>query len=158
MTDQRADPQSEAKLIEISNTLAELLQHHIGPWIVRAIEQRATEAAVVTDELLAEAERAGAAATTDIGGRIGDLLATDIDQQTSTPLALLRLAISYATAVLAEHEVPAPERPAFETDAFPDDTYGLSPANFADVHEDLRVPGLEWGAAKAYVHLKRRAS
>lgn len=158
MTDQRADPESEAKLVEISQTLADLLNDALGPWIVRAVEQRATEAGALTDQVLADAEQAAADASTDIGTRIRELLATDIDQQTSTPLALLREAISYPTEVLTNHNVPAPERPAFETDAFPDDHYGLSPANFADIDPELKIPGLEWGAAKAYVHLKRRAS
>ncbi len=158
MTDQRADPESEAKLVEISLTLATLLEEHIGPWVARSIEQRAAEGGQVSPALLADAERAATEATAVVGGRIRELLTTDIDHQMSTPLALVRSAISYPTAVLAEHGVTAPDRPVFETDAFPDDIYALSPANFADIHPDLRVPGLEWGAAKAFVHLKRRAS
>jgi len=32
----------------------------------------------------------------------------------------------------------------------------LAPAAFEDVAPELRDPGIEWGAAKAFVHLRRR--
>jgi hypothetical protein len=40
---------------------------------------------------------------------------------------------------------------------FPDDLYDLTPASFADIDPALHEPGLVWGAAKAHVHLRRRA-
>jgi hypothetical protein len=47
-------------------------------------------------------------------------------------------------------------RDEFSERNFPDDTYDLTPASFADVDPSLHEPGLEWGAAKAHVHLARR--
>ena len=39
---------------------------------------------------------------------------------------------------------------------FPDDLYDLTPGSFRDLDPALHEPGLEWGAAKAHVHLARR--
>ncbi len=152
----RADEADEARLVDISQRLSLLLQQHIGPWVERSVLARAEQSHAVTDELRAAAQRASAQASMEVGATIRDLLATDIDEQRSTPLSVLRAAIGFPTAVLLEHEVPAPDRPAFEADAFPEDVFGLTPANFADIHPDLHAPGLEWGAAKAFVHLRRR--
>jgi hypothetical protein len=51
---------------------------------------------------------------------------------------------------------PVPRDP-FAVRAFPEDLYGLVPATFEDIAPELKDPGLEWGAAKAFVHLRRRA-
>jgi hypothetical protein len=52
--------------------------------------------------------------------------------------------------------VPPAERDEFAERAFPEDVHGLAPAAFEDISPDLRGPGIEWGAAKAFVHLRRR--
>jgi hypothetical protein len=79
-----------------------------------------------------------------------------VDQQATGPLALLREAVRYPTAVLADAGVPPVVRDEFAVRAFPDDAYGLAPAAFADVDPSLHEPGLVWGAAKAHVVLARR--
>jgi hypothetical protein len=89
--------------------------------------------------------------------RLRALLATDIDEQTSTPLALLREAVGPATAVLRDFGAAPVPRDPFAVRAFPEDVYGLAPATFEDIAPELKDPGLEWGAAKAFVHLRRRA-
>ncbi len=60
------------------------------------------------------------------------------------------------TASAAAGVVPV-QRDAEAVRLFPDDAYDLSPGSFAELNPDLRVPGLEWGAAKAYVHRRRHA-
>jgi hypothetical protein len=50
------------------------------------------------------------------------------------------------------------EREAFAEASFPDDTYDLTPATFADVDPALVEPAIQWGAAKAFVHKRRHGS
>jgi hypothetical protein len=49
------------------------------------------------------------------------------------------------------------ERDDAEARLHPDDVYGLVPAAFADLGPEVHDAGLVWGAAKAHVHLRRRA-
>ncbi len=83
------------------------------------------------------------------------LLEADIDDQRTTPLALLRTAVRYPTEVLWAAGVPAGARDRFVEEAFPDDIYGLSPASFAEVDPGLADVGISWGAAKAFEHKRR---
>ena len=92
----------------------------------------------------------------EVGAAVRALLALDIDEQRSTPLSLLREAVRYPTEVLRRAGVePVGERDDVRVRLFPDDVYDLSPAAFADVDPRLTEPGLVWGAAKAYEHLRR---
>ena len=106
--------------------------------------------------MMAEAEAAGERCRVVVGGRVRALLDLDIDAQPTTPLTLIRGAVSHAAEVLSAHGVPEPRRDDFAVTTFPDDVYDLAPATFDDVSPDLHDPGLRWGAAKAHVHLKRR--
>jgi hypothetical protein len=90
------------------------------------------------------------------GPRVRTLLETDIDEQRTNPLAVLRSLVGHPTAVLREAGAQPVARDDFKQRAFPDDVYDLSPASFAEVDPLLHEPGLAWGAAKAYVHLSRR--
>ena len=103
------------------------------------------------------AHQAGLGAAADVGQRVRSLLSADIDSQTTTPLALLRTAVRYPTAVLADAGVPPVERDAMDAAMFAEDVYGLSPATFADIDPSLADLGLAWGAAKAWVHRRRHA-
>ena len=87
------------------------------------------------------------------------LLAADIDEQRTTPLAVVRdIAVPMLTASLASMG-RAPlgdgERDPFAVDRFPDDVYGLTPSSWADIDDSLTEPGIAWGAAKAFVHRQR---
>ena len=140
----------EAKLAEYSSALAAQLRADLPGWVERGVSSR-------TDIDLSEpARRAGAAAAAEVGDQIGALLDTDIDQQRSTPLALLRGAVKYPTAVLSGAGVPETVRDDFSRSRFPDDVYDLCPTSFADLSEAAAEAGICWGAAKAHVHLSRR--
>lgn len=134
----------------------------VGPavqrWVTRVVASRyeAWSGAPPGAELRAAAELAAAAARTEVEPAVTALLRSDVDRQTSNPLALVRAAVRYPTAVLAGAGVPEVERDAFAERAFPEDRYDLSPASFADVDPELRELGLVWGAAKAHVILARR--
>jgi hypothetical protein len=84
------------------------------------------------------------------------LLASDIDDQRTGPLAVVRGAVRFPTAVLEQAGVPPVERDPFAVRQFPEDLYDLAPATFGDLDPTLHEPGLTWGAAKAHVHLARR--
>ena len=85
-----------------------------------------------------------------------ELLSTDVDQQQTNPLSVLRSAVRHPTAVLHAAGLPRVHRDEFAERAFPADIYGLSPATWADVDPSLQEPGLIWGAWKAKTVLDRR--
>lgn len=143
-------------LAEYAGALADAIEVALPAWVVRSVEQAAQAAGLpADDELRAAAVAAGERCRAEVAPQVRALLMSDLDTQRSTPLALLRAATSYATAVLAAAGVPEVPRDEFDVRAFPADVYALSPASFADVDESLREPGLVWGAAKAHVHLAR---
>jgi hypothetical protein len=141
----------EARLRDYAVRLADAIEAALPGWVVRSVERF-----VASAESLAAAGAAGEEARAVVGPAVRRLLLTDIDAQTETPLGLLRAAVRYPTGVLRASGVAPVTRDPFAERAFPDDVYDLSPASFADVDPSLHEPGLEWGAAKAHVHLTRR--
>jgi hypothetical protein len=141
----------EARLREYARRLADAIDEVLPSWVVRSVERFTSDAARLED-----ARVAGEEARADVGASTRALLELDIDAQTETPLGLLRQAVRYPTAILRAAGVPPVSRDAFAARAFPEDIYGLGPATFADVDPSLHEPGIEWGAAKAHVHLTRR--
>lgn len=95
------------------------------------------------------------AASADLLARLGELLATDVDRQRTTPLSLFREAVTAATTFLREHDVPAPGPDPGAAGAV-DDVYRLGPATWSDIDPTLHEPGLRWGAWKAMTVLARR--
>lgn len=87
---------------------------------------------------------------------LGELLATDVDEQRTTPLTLFRDAVSGPTALLDELGVTPPPSDAFGGERFPDDRFGLGPAAWSDIDDQLHQPGIVWGAWKAMTVLSRR--
>lgn len=146
-----------ALLAGFAEVLADAVDAALAPWVVRSV-------AAVADawrpglaaQLVPVAAEAGEQAARDVGARVRALLETDVDEQATGPLALLRGAVRYPTAVLADAGVAPVVRDEFAVRAFPEDAYGLAPAAFADVDPALHEPGLVWGAAKAHVVLARR--
>ena len=150
----------EAALAEYAATLADAIDDALPGWVVRCVThvtQVQTGSAPAPQEMEA-AHQAGQRALSDTGGRIRVLLLADVDQQKTTPLALLREAVRYPTEVLAQAGIAPVARDPFAAEAFPQDVYDLSPANFADIAPELAEPGLAWGAAKAFVHKRRHRS
>lgn len=147
----------EAALARYAAELADGIEAALGPWVERVVVAVADRwRPGLAPELVAETEVAGRRAAVEVGGRVRCLLATDVDEQRTGPLAALRDAVRYPTEVLAAAGVPPVVRDEFAERTFPDDVYDLAPASFADLHPDLREPGLVWGAAKAHVVLARR--
>ena len=118
-------------------------------WVQRCVRSRAPG----LDE---EAAEAGRRAARDVGERLRVLLDTDIDEQRTNPLSVLRGAVVYPTEVLKAAGVAPVARDAFVARAFPDDIYNLAPASWREIDESLQEPGLVWGAWKAKQFLERR--
>ena len=102
-----------------------------------------------------DAGDAGRDAVAAIGPPLRALLAADVDDQRANPLAIVRDAVRFPTAVLAEAGVAPPARSRFDVEHFPDDPYGLVPMTWRDIDESLHEPGIVWGATKAMAHRRR---
>ena len=140
-----------------ASTLADGIEAAIAPWVERCVTATIeARRGLVTGVVRERARVAGLEATEAVAPRVRALLALDIDDQRTGPLALVRDAVPFPTAVLLEAGVPPADRDAEAVALFPDDLYDLTPASFADLDPSLQEPGLVWGAAKAHVHLARR--
>lgn len=147
----------EAALARFARELAEALGRSVPPWMAACVRRRAAEAGLSEDERVRQAARRAEQAARDaVVPELDRLLGTDIDDQATTPLSIVRNGLWCATDALRDLGVAPVPREAFEREAFPADHYALTPASFADIDEALREPGLYWGAAKAHVHLARR--
>lgn len=151
----------EEQLAVYAARLADAVEAALPGWVSRHVERvLAVQAITATPEIDAATDAAAALARSEVGGAVRRLLGADIDEQGTTPLALLRAAVEYPTAVLQAGGAAAVERDRFAVHAFPADIYDLSPATFADLDpgdEGLAEAGLAWGAAKAFVHRRRHS-
>lgn len=143
---------------EAATLLADGVIAALPGWVERCVASGCERAGVTARELGAPARAAGLQCAAEIGPPLRDLLATDVDEQQSTPLSVLRSAVRFPTQVLADGGVRAPDRDDFDASRFPDDPYGLTPASFADIDPALGPIGIAWGAAKAFEVLQRRRS
>jgi hypothetical protein len=141
---------------EHARALNRALAAALPGWVERCVERTLVAARGQADpSVMREAAEAGRRAQADVVPRLEQLLGADIDEQPTTPLALVRQAVAYPTEVLRRAGIPPVERDAQQRRLFPDDIYDLAPASFADVDTSVADLGLAWGAAKAYAHLQR---
>ena len=155
--DGTAGPTDDELLAAHAAVLADGIDRAIGPWVVRSVVGIAEAWEPGLGATLAEpASDAGRRARSEVGPAVRALLAPDVDEQRTGPLAVLRDAVRFPTEVLAAAGVPPVVRDEFAEQAFPADAYGLAVASFADLDPALHEAGLVWGAAKAHVILARR--
>ncbi len=132
-------------------------------WIARAVDGRfadwVTSGGIaepgVESEIALLAQIAGSQAAAAVAETLRAALAADVDEQRTTPLALVRPLVAFATAVLSHAGVPAVVRDEFQMRRFPDDDYGLTPASLAVLGDRVGDLALAWGAAKALEHRRR---
>lgn len=148
----------DANLVAQGDALVAAVEEVLGDWVTRCVVSRiqAFTGRDPADEVLARARAAGEEARVVVAEELRTLVRADVDEQRANPLAVIRRAVRFPTAVLQSAGVPAVVRDEFAERAFPEDVYDLSPAAFADVDARLHEPGLLWGAAKAHAHLTRR--
>jgi len=144
---------------EHATALADAIEGALPDWVERSVARRLPGEddpdGPPPEWIAAATTEAATRARAEVGPRIRALLDADIDEQRTTPLALLRTAVSYPGAVLAAAGVPPVDRDAAQVRLFPDDVYDLTPATFADVDPALAEPGMAWGVAKAWTHRQR---
>jgi hypothetical protein len=153
------DDAADAAALETrARALAEALVAALPGWVERSVADRfrAWSGVEPPPAVVTAAREAGAAAVREVEPPLRALLAQDVDEQRANPLAIVRRAVVHPTHVLRAAGVPPVVRDAHAARLFPADDYDLSPAAFADLHASVHEPGLEWGAAKAHVVLRRR--
>jgi hypothetical protein len=151
------DPDDAAALARYADRLVTAVDAALPGWVDTSVRRvLSAQGIAVDDEVVRAIDAAGGAARDEGMPRLRALLATDVDEQRTNPLAVLRSLVRHPTTVLHAAGARPVERDEFQVRAFPDDVYDLAPATFSDVDPALHEPGLEWGAAKAHVHLARR--
>jgi hypothetical protein len=135
-----------------AQALGDAVESALPAWVEAAVATRLGRAGGPDAEVAAQRARA------EICPRLRALLAQDVDDQRTNPLAILREAVRYPTEVLRAAGAPPVERDDFARERFPDDDYDLTPATFADFGPGVFEAGIAWGAAKAWTHKQRHAS
>ena len=150
-------PPDVPKLLDdYGRALADAIEAAIPGWVTGSVERvMASQSAIMTPEIRRAADAAASEAQTTTVPAIRALLAAEIDDQHSTPLTILRRAVSSPTRVLRAAGMSPVQRDRFAERAFPDDVYDLTPASLADIDPALTDPGISWGAAKAFEHKRR---
>ena len=147
----------EERLAAIAAELADRVEATVPGWIEGLVLTRVRQwSGQVSGDAAAEAQVAAEGARAEVVPRMRRLLETDIDDQASNPLEVLRGATRHAHEALARIGVPSVERDDFAQRSFPADTYDLMPATWSDIDPELHEIGITWGAAKAFVHKARR--
>ena len=139
--------------------LAAAVEQAVPGWIRRAVYwhlgDRVADESFDREALDRRLDDIGQAAAGNIGGRLRQLLQRDVDEQWTNPLSIIRSVVHYPTEILNDYNVPGPDRWIEHVRMFPNDTYDLTPANFAAFGDDVHQCGIRWGAAKAHIHLQR---
>jgi len=141
--------EDDAALAERGARLADAVTAALPGWVGRSLRLRAPE---VTGEVVAAVT---AEVEADVLPRLRALLALDVDEQHQSPLAVVRRAAATVGGALDAMGAPPAERDDHQRNLFPDDDHDLVPATFADLSEEAGRAGIEWGAAKAFVHRRR---
>ena len=136
--------------------LADAVVAALPAWVERSVRNLLVAFAGTADPAAVErAREAGHRAADEVGPELRRLLAADVDRQWANPLAVVRRAVSFPTAVLAAAGVPPVVREEYDEAHFPEDVYGLTPRTFTDLDPSLQDVALVWGAAKARASMVR---
>ncbi|MEO5678130.1 MAG: hypothetical protein ABIS47_00505 [Acidimicrobiales bacterium] len=139
----------DAALAERSARLVAAVAAALPGWVGGTLRQRAPEVpAEVVVAVAAEVEA-------DVLPRLEALLGQDIDDQRQSPLAVVRRGAATLGGALDGLGVVPADRDDHQKALFPDDTHDVVPASFADLSPEAGRAGIEWGAAKAFVHRRR---
>jgi hypothetical protein len=153
----------ESEFARLGSELCDSVVEAVPGWIVGAVVDRYADwvrsGGASDPEVQAGiarlAEIAGRQAAAEVADPLRMMLAGDVDDQHTTPLALVRPLVAFATAVLAQAGVPSVVRDEFQVRRFPDDEYGLTPASLAALGDRVGDLAIAWGSAKAMAHRRR---
>lgn len=147
--------QPDEAAVDPGAALLEAARRVVPGWLRRITVDAARRGGVDQAQLELRIDAVVDRASEELLARLADLLATDVDEQRTTPLTLVRAAVREPTQLLLElGAVPPPSSP--DAGRFADDVYRLGPATWSDVDPSLHEPGLAWGAWKAMTVLARR--
>ncbi len=148
----RVSSPTDAESIEpYARALGDSLVAGLPAWVEQAIVTRTASASAA--EIASTQAQALDLVETDLRA----FLASDIDEQTTTPLAIARRVVAPVTALLAANDVAPAQRDDHARAMHPDDTFDLMPGGFVDFGDEVQSAGIAWGAAKAHIHMKRHA-
>ncbi len=149
----------EARLLGHGEELARAVDEAVAGWIEASVARVArARLGSVPDEVAEAARRAGESARREVADALTALLSSDVDEQRTTPLTIVRCAGAHATGVLRGAGIAPAERDRFSEERFPDDEYGIGPAHLGELSPACHEAGIAWGAAKAHVHMARHRS
>jgi hypothetical protein len=142
----------------IAAGVARQLPGWVGVQVVRILDAWGRADEPTRRRALDAAPRAGDAAAGRVAVALEALFATDVADQRSSPLAIVRSAYREPTVILEEAGVPPVRRDPFDERTLPEDRYDLAPRSLGDLGDPELAPlHLAWGLAKARV-LRARAA
>ncbi len=157
------DPELLDRLRTLGDEMAEGVARTLPGWVERGVERivgawgRLDEGTAAAARL--ETRAAGITATNRVVGELRELFGTDVGDQRSTPLNVVRSAYREPTELLARLGIPGVVRDAFDERLHPDDEYDLAPRGLGDLGDsDLGAVLVAWGMTKAKVLRARTAS
>ncbi len=138
-----------AAVVGFGEALAGLVLDVFPRWVAHTVSEH------FGTDLTNGAEDAGGRARDSLRGPLMNFFSLDIDEQRTTPLSIIRAHMVVVTEYLTAQGIRPVERDEFDTRSHPADLFGLGPFAWIDFGEDVHVAGLQWGAAKAFVHRQR---
>ena len=143
-----AEPTADEKFTQYGLELVRVVDAAIRPWLRSLYVDRtstqpcaATEAAI--ESVAQEANRL-----------LLELIESDIDQPLSGPLERIRQAVGPLNAELVSAGAVPPRRDPIDREMRPEDIFAIGPMVFADLGDEVHAAGIQWGAAKAFIHLE----
>lgn len=131
-----------------------------GPWIVESVRRIVDAWGALGDGperdiFFERVEALSRDVAAEVEAALTAFADSDVDAQATTPVSVLRVAVSAPTALLREIGVPPLRRDRFSEARFPEDIYGLMPSSLKEVDPSLGEVAVVWGAAKAMAHRRR---
>ena len=146
-----AEPTDEQRYLAYGQALRAAVADAFDPWLVALLESR-NGGQPLADEVASAIARV----RTDALANLTTLIEADVAEPLSGPLEQIRRAMSTLGATLDDHGFERPARDPYDEQMLPDDVHALGPISFLDLGEAVQSAGINWGAAKAHLHMSRR--
>ena len=143
-------------LDDASAAIVEGVERCLASWVEQSVTTMLTLWGQASGDASERAKRSaaelGPMVAERVAGELRVLFGADPAQQHGTPLEIVRGAYREPTEILRAAGVAAIVRDEFAERQWPDDIYGLVPANLGDLGDPELAPlHLAWGLAKAKV-------
>ena len=145
------EPYAKALFDEVMTAVPAWLERSIGALLATPVESLDPSVRERIDSVVQRTRD-------DIARDLSRLLATDVDEQRTSPMHVLRRSTGGVTRLLSEMGVPPVLRDEFDASVMPDDPFALGPLTWKDLSEEVHDAGITWGAWKAATVLQRRRS